>query len=106
MIRRPQRSTRTDTRVPYTTLFRSPEDGLGAHTAPMGMTFTEGLDLGERWANGALIARHGSWNREPVAGYDVVFVKFGANGKPERALPITFLDQFLDRKSTRLNSSH
>src|SRR3546814_13180214 len=82
---------------------KRPEYGLGAHTAPLGMTFTEGLDLGERWANGALIARHGSWNREPVAGYDVVFVKFGANGKPERALPITFLGQFLgqDRSEER-----
>ena len=82
---------------------KRPEYGLGAHTAPLGMTFTEGLDLGERWANGALIARHGSWNREPIAGYDVVFVKFGANGKPERALPITFLDQFLgkDGETTR-----
>ena len=82
---------------------KRPEYGLGAHTAPLGMTFTEGLDLGERWMNGALIARHGSWNREPVAGYDVVFVKFGANGKPLDALPITLLDQFLgkDGKTTR-----
>src|SRR3546814_9713072 len=29
MIRRPPRSTRTDTLVPYTTLFRSGIDGLG-----------------------------------------------------------------------------
>ncbi|WP_077146840.1 sorbosone dehydrogenase family protein [Sphingopyxis sp. KK2] len=82
---------------------RRPEYALGAHTAPLGMTFTTGLDLGDRFANGALIARHGSWNREPVAGYDVVFVKFGANGKPVDALPITLLDQFLskDAKTTR-----
>ena len=82
---------------------KRPEYGLGAHTAPLGMTFTEGLDLGERWANGALIALHGSWNRDPVAGYSVVFVKFGANGKPIDALPVTLLDQFLapDGKTTR-----
>lgn len=82
---------------------KRPEYGLGAHTAPLGMTFTEGLDLGERWANGALIARHGSWNREPAAGYDVVFVRFGANGRPLDALPITLLDRFLaaDGKTTR-----
>lgn len=82
---------------------KRPDYGLGAHTAPLGMTFTQGLDLGERWANGALIALHGSWNREPVAGYSVVFVKFGANGKPVDALPITLLDQFLagDGKTTR-----
>ena len=82
---------------------KRPEYGLGAHTAPLGFTFTAGLNLGDRWANGALIARHGSWNREPTAGYDVVFVKFGANGKPLNALPITLLDQFLakDGKTTR-----
>ncbi|SBV33641.1 L-sorbosone dehydrogenase [uncultured Sphingopyxis sp.] len=82
---------------------KRPEYGLGAHTAPLGFTFTDGLDLGERWAGGALIARHGSWNREPVTGYDVVFVKFGANGKPVNALPITLLDQFLgkDGETTR-----
>ena len=82
---------------------KRPAYALGAHTAPLGMTFTQGLDLGARWANGALIARHGSWNREPVAGYDVVFVKFGANGKPTDTLPITLLDQFLakDGKTTR-----
>jgi glucose/arabinose dehydrogenase len=81
---------------------KRPEYGLGAHTAPLGFTFTQGLDLGDRWANGALIARHGSWNRDPVAGYDVVFVKFGANGKPVDALPVTLLDQFLgkDGKTT------
>ncbi len=97
-----------DPRVPPETQSRRqyvkrPAYGLGAHTAPLGMTFTTGLDLGERWANGALIARHGSWNRVPVAGYDVVFVKFGANGQPVDALPITFLDGFLakDNETTR-----
>ena len=78
---------------------KRPEYGLGAHTAPLGMTFTQGLDLGDRWTNGALVALHGSWNREPVAGYSVVFVKFGANGKPIHALPITLLDQFLAKDS-------
>ncbi|WP_257548799.1 sorbosone dehydrogenase family protein [Sphingopyxis sp. DBS4] len=82
---------------------KRPDYALGAHVAPLGFTFTNGLALGERWANGALIARHGSWNREPVAGYDVIFVKFGANGKPVDALPVPFLDQFLakDSKTTR-----
>src|SRR3546814_3681370 len=31
MIRRPPRSTRTDTRFPYTTLFRSPQDLAAAN---------------------------------------------------------------------------
>jgi glucose/arabinose dehydrogenase len=74
---------------------KRPDYALGAHVAPLGFTFTDKLDLGERWANGALIALHGSWNREPVAGYSVVFVKFGDRGKPVDALPVTFLDGFL-----------
>src|SRR3546814_1814701 len=32
MIRRPPRSTRTDTLFPYTTLFRSPHDGIGGRS--------------------------------------------------------------------------
>ncbi len=82
---------------------KRPDYGLGAHVAPLGFTFTQGLDLGERWANGALIALHGSWNREPVAGYKVVFVKFGARDKPVDALPVTLLGGFLakDGKTTR-----
>ncbi len=81
---------------------RRPEYGLGAHVAPLGMTFTQGLDLGDAWSNGVLIARHGSWNRKPASGYDVVFVKFGANGRPSDALPLSFLDGFLakDDKTT------
>jgi len=82
---------------------KRPAYGLGAHVAPLGMTFTQGLDLGERWANGVLVARHGSWNREPATGYDVVFVRFGANKRPADALPVILLDRFLaaDGKTTR-----
>src|SRR3546814_20082152 len=38
MIRRPPRSTRTDTLFPYTTLFRSAANGLDRH-APNARTF-------------------------------------------------------------------
>src|SRR3546814_6170702 len=34
MIRRPPRSTRTDTLFPYTTLFRSPKEGATSEMAP------------------------------------------------------------------------
>lgn len=81
---------------------RRPDYGLGAHVAPLGLTFTKGLDLGARWQNGALIALHGSWNRKPASGYSIIFVKFGTDGKPVNALPVTFLDGFLakDEKIT------
>src|SRR3546814_3407762 len=35
MIRRPPRSTRTDTLFPYTTLFRSPEEPAAVSAAPL-----------------------------------------------------------------------
>jgi glucose/arabinose dehydrogenase len=79
---------------------REPEYGLGAHTAPLGLLFASGGHrLGEAYANGAFIARHGSWNRQPLTGYDVVFVKFDANGNPQ-AKPLPLLTGFLTGKGT------
>jgi glucose/arabinose dehydrogenase len=75
---------------------RKPEFALGSHVAPLGMRFAAaGNRLGTNFANGAFIARHGSWNRKPAVGYDVVFVTFDANGNP-RGLPVTVLSGFLD----------
>ncbi|WP_423141337.1 PQQ-dependent sugar dehydrogenase [Parablastomonas sp. CN1-191] len=76
---------------------RKPEYGLGAHTAPLGVAFVaEGARLGGGFASGAVIARHGSWNRKPAAGYDVVFVPFDGNGNP-LAKPLPLLGGFLTR---------
>ncbi len=62
---------------------RKPEYALGAHTAALGLVFSRGGNLlGDGYANGAFIARHGSWNRKPLVGYDVIFVPFDANGNP------------------------
>jgi glucose/arabinose dehydrogenase len=60
---------------------RRPDYGLGAHVAPLGLAFADTAKLGEAYASGAFIGRHGSWNRSPFSGYDVVFVKF-ENGRP------------------------
>ncbi|MCB2077572.1 MAG: sorbosone dehydrogenase family protein [Novosphingobium sp.] len=63
---------------------RKPEYALGAHTAALGLLFSTGGNLmGEGFDNGAFIARHGSWNRKPLSGYDVIFVPFDANGNPD-----------------------
>ena len=69
---------------------RKPEYALGAHTAALGLLFSTGGNLmGDRFANGAFVARHGSWNRKPLAGYDVIFVPFDANGNPDgKAVPL------------------
>ena len=34
-----------------------------------------------RYANGAFIGQHGSWNRQPRSGYKVIFVPF-IDGRP------------------------
>jgi glucose/arabinose dehydrogenase len=71
-------------------IIRWPEYALGAHTSALGLVFAgKGNILGERYANGAFVARHGSWNRKPPAGYDVIFVPFDDFGNPKGdALPI------------------
>jgi glucose/arabinose dehydrogenase len=58
-----------------------PTYALGSHTASLGLTFYDGKLFGERYRNGAFIGQHGSWNRQPLSGYKVIFVPF-ANGKP------------------------
>lgn len=75
---------------------RKPEYAMGAHTAVLGMVFTGGGQrMGKGFENGAFIARHGSWNRRPAVGYDVVFVPFDANGNPRDVKPQPVLTGFL-----------
>lgn len=74
-----------------------PDFALGAHTAPLGLTFAQDLRLGSRYVNGAFIGLHGSWNRVPASGYKVVFVPFDRRGLPAKgAKPIDVLTGFLD----------
>jgi glucose/arabinose dehydrogenase len=73
-----------------------PDYALGSHTAALGLAFAEGAKLGPRFASGAFIGRHGSWNRRPFNGYDVVFVPF-SQGKPS-GMPVDVLTGFLSAK--------
>src|SRR3546814_9648324 len=52
MIRRPPRSTRTDTLVPYTTLFRSPAQAKGESAEPFPRLRGEAGRAGGRRATG------------------------------------------------------
>ncbi|MDT9600359.1 PQQ-dependent sugar dehydrogenase [Sphingosinicella rhizophila] len=61
---------------------RTPDYSLGPHTAPLGLSFAADTKLGPAFANGAFIGLHGSWNRKPLSGYKVVYVPFGADGRP------------------------
>jgi glucose/arabinose dehydrogenase len=58
-----------------------PDYALGSHVAPLGLAFYDGELLPSRYAGGAFIGLHGSWNRRPLSGYKVVFVPF-SGGKP------------------------
>ncbi len=62
-----------------------PDYALGAHTASLGLTFYTANKLPSKYNNGAFIGQHGSWNRQPLNGYKVVFVPF-ADGKPSGPL--------------------
>src|SRR5262249_4160395 len=70
-----------------------PDYALGNHTASLGLVFSTGTLLPERYRSGAFIGQHGSWNRRPFSGYKVIFVPF-ANGRPSGP-PIDVLTGFL-----------
>jgi glucose/arabinose dehydrogenase len=58
-----------------------PDYALGPHTGSLGLAlYTDGA-LPAHYRGGAFIGQHGSWNREPLSGYKVIFVPF-ADGKP------------------------
>src|SRR3546814_2221703 len=115
MIRRPPRSTRTDTLVPYTTLFRS---------AYQRYQIMIGDDYGVRWmTNYQLSSSPPSASRTDrliagmlpeskllppgTYGFNSPYVSrfTGMMIEPPRLLRALLRDIRLDRKSTRLNSS-
>jgi glucose/arabinose dehydrogenase len=48
------------------------EQSLGAHSAPLGLSFTTGV-LPPPYTDGALVGVHGSWNRQPPRAPEVSF---------------------------------
>lgn len=59
----------------------APDYALGSHVAALGLTFVTGESFPARYRQGAFIGQHGSWNREDLSGYKVVWVAF-ENGRP------------------------
>jgi len=74
----------------------SPDYALGSHVAALGLEFYTHDLLSSKYANGAFVGLHGSWNRKPHSGYKVIFVPF-ENGKPA-GQPQDILTGFLDAK--------
>jgi glucose/arabinose dehydrogenase len=58
-----------------------PDFALGSHVAALGLWFYNGTNLPEKYRGGAFVSEHGSWDRTPLSGYQVVYVPF-ENGKP------------------------
>src|SRR3546814_6240133 len=110
MIRRPPRSTRTTTRFPYTTLFRSagPDDvgqvgdlrSLGVERLAPG--------LGHRLVPAAAVPGRGA--RAGRCAADAAAADEAENGAHVVVHGLLSfarsLDRLIDRKSKRLNSSH
>ena len=59
-----------------------PDYALGPHTASLGLASSVGNSLPDQFANGMFIGQHGSWNRNPLSGYKVIFVPF-IDGMPQ-----------------------
>jgi glucose/arabinose dehydrogenase len=75
-----------------------PDYALGPHTASLGLCFSHaGPLLPPAFAEGAFVGQHGSWNRNPLSGYKVIFVPF-KDGKPD-GMPVDVLTGFLTAKN-------
>jgi glucose/arabinose dehydrogenase len=72
----------------------APDYALGSHVAPLGLAAVQYNALLPSLAQGMFVGEHGSWNRMPPSGYEVVFVPF-ASGQPTGAPPLTVLSGFL-----------
>ncbi len=73
--------------------FTKPVDKLGAHIAPLGLKFYTGNMFPKEYKNTMLIAQHGSWNRDPKQGYNVIHVTVDAKGKVTKK---PFVEGFLE----------
>ncbi len=71
----------------------APDYALGPHTASLGLVYSRGTTLPARFEQGMFVGQHGSWNRKPRSGYQVIFVPF-SGGVPSGA-PIEVLTGFV-----------
>lgn len=70
----------------------SPVLGYTAHAAPMQLAFYDAQSFPEPYRGDAFVALHGSWNRRPPTGFEVVRIDF-VDGKPTTIEP--FLTGFV-----------
>src|SRR3546814_20527326 len=100
MIRRPPRSTRTDTLFPYTTLFRSVKLALNLIIGGTAELLAESVSFAESHE----VSRDVMLAAISASAAGSPFVKYKTPQLIARDYTSTFTTA--DRKSTRLNSSH
>lgn len=74
----------------------NPDLTYTAHASPIGFLFYAGGQFPAEYKNDAFVAFHGSWNRNPPSGYEIVRVHFDASGKPVSMTP--FVSGFLTKQ--------
>src|SRR3546814_17480768 len=118
MIRRPPRSTRTDTLFPYTTLFRSVAAGLWLRPSAdprvtrlidsiehLERALRADLDESQRGLRTEFADSTRGLRAELAQGHEALRTALSRDAQAARAEYADSLGR-LDRKSTRLNSSH
>jgi glucose/arabinose dehydrogenase len=63
--------------------------GLPAHSAPLGTSFLEGTKVPAPWSDGAVVAVHGSWNRQQPQAPAVLWLAW--NGAKRTLMPAVTL---------------
>jgi glucose/arabinose dehydrogenase len=79
------------------TEYEPPVQQLGPHVAALGMRFYTGTMFPEEYRGSAIIAEHGSWNREKKLGYRLMRVRLDGNRAVSYEPFVTgFLDEAKD----------
>ncbi len=70
--------------------------GIPAHSAPLGMSFLEGTKVPAPWSGGAVVAAHGSWDRQEPRAPAVLWMRWDAKEstlEPAKVLVSGFQDE-------------
>jgi Raf kinase inhibitor-like YbhB/YbcL family protein len=82
----------------------NPELTYTAHSAGMQLQFYRGAMFPKEYQGDAFATCHGSWNRYPASGYEVVRIHFGEDGKPKSVEPFIsgwLLNAYSRREATQ-----
>jgi len=72
---------------------------MGPHAAALGMRFYSGNMFPKEYQDSIFVARHGSWNKSELFGFDVANVRATADGRNAKVIP--FMTGFMDAKENK-----